>query len=87
MDSSEKMKYSLKRRFIRWMEDNRGLILTVIGLPASFIFDLVMQVSCINKVVGMYYIYRTRVITTRTLLKFELSAPFLLISPLFGQFS
>ena len=45
MDSSEKMKYSLKRRFIRWMEDNRGLILTVIGLPASFIFDLVMQVS------------------------------------------
>ena len=45
MDSSEKMKYSLKRRFIRWMEDNRGLILTVIGLPASFIFDLVMEVS------------------------------------------
>lgn len=34
----------LQRRFIRWMEDNRGLILTVIGLPASFIFDLIMQV-------------------------------------------
>merc|ERR1719150_3538363 len=29
---------------IRWMEDNRGLILTVIGLPLSFLFDLVMQV-------------------------------------------
>jgi len=25
------------------MEDNRGLILTVIGLPASFLFDLVMR--------------------------------------------
>ena len=37
------------------MEDNRGLILTVIGLPASFIFDLVMQVSCINKVMGTTY--------------------------------
>ena len=33
----------MKRRFIRWMEDNRGLILTVIGLPASFIFDLIMR--------------------------------------------
>jgi len=33
----------LKKRFIRWMEDNRGLILTVIGLPASFLFDLVMR--------------------------------------------
>ena len=29
---------------IRWMEDNRGLILTVVGLPLSFLFDLVMQV-------------------------------------------
>ena len=34
----------VKRRMIRWMEDNRGLILTVIGLPLSFLFDLVMQV-------------------------------------------
>ena len=33
----------LKRRMIRWMEDNRGLILTVLGLPLSFLFDLVMQ--------------------------------------------
>ena len=33
----------LKKRFIRWMEDNRGLILTVVGLPLSFLFDLVMQ--------------------------------------------
>ncbi len=35
----------LKKRFIRWMEDNRGLILTVIGLPASFMFDVIMQVE------------------------------------------
>ena len=41
---AEKMN-PLQRRFIRWMEDNRGLILTVIGLPASFIFDLIMQVN------------------------------------------
>ena len=34
----------MKKKFIRWMEDNRGLILTVFGLPLSFIFDLVMQV-------------------------------------------
>ena len=34
----------VKRRMIRWMEDNRGLILTVLGLPLSFLFDLVMQV-------------------------------------------
>jgi len=38
MDSSP-----LKKRFIRWMEDNRGLILTVIGLPASFMFDIIMR--------------------------------------------
>ena len=36
---------ALKKRLIRWMEDNRGLILTVVGLPASFIFDVVFQVS------------------------------------------
>jgi len=34
----------LRKRFIRWMEDNRGLILTVFGLPLSFLFDIVMQV-------------------------------------------
>ena len=34
----------VKKRLIRWMEDNRGLILTVVGLPLSFMFDLVMQV-------------------------------------------
>lgn len=38
-------KLTLKRKLIRWMEDNRGLILTFIGLPASFIFDLIMQVK------------------------------------------
>lgn len=37
-------KSELKKRIIRWMEDNRGLILTVFGLPASFIFDIIMQV-------------------------------------------
>ena len=37
-------KAELKRKFIRWMEDNRGLILTVIGLPASFMFDIILQV-------------------------------------------
>ena len=37
-------KIQVRRRFIRWMEDNRGLILTVFGLPASFLFDIVMQV-------------------------------------------
>ena len=36
---------AIKKRFIRWMEENRGLILTLIGLPASFIFDTVMRVS------------------------------------------
>ena len=35
----------IRKRFIRWMEDNRGLILTVFGLPASFMFDIVMQVT------------------------------------------
>ena len=36
----------VKKKIIRWMEDNRGLILTLFGLPLSFIFDLVMQVIC-----------------------------------------
>ena len=34
----------VKKRMIRWLEDNRGLLLTVVGLPLSFLFDLVMQV-------------------------------------------
>ncbi len=34
----------LKRKIIRWMEDNRGLILTLVGLPLSFLFDQAMQV-------------------------------------------
>ena len=38
----------LRKRFIRWMEDNRGLILTVFGLPLSFLFDIVMQVKNIR---------------------------------------
>ncbi len=43
--SSSDSNDALKRRFIRWLEDNRGLILTVVGLPASFLFDVVMQAS------------------------------------------
>ena len=44
----------LKKKIIRWMEDNRGLILTVFGLPLSFIFDLVMQVykEAVSKKLG-----------------------------------
>ena len=38
----------IRKRFIRWMEDNRGLILTVFGLPASFMFDIVMQVTLLD---------------------------------------
>ena len=38
----------IRKRFIRWMEENRGLILTVFGLPASFLFDIVMQVQKSN---------------------------------------
>ncbi|XP_023334287.1 delta(24)-sterol reductase isoform X2 [Eurytemora carolleeae] len=33
----------MRKKLIRAMEDNRGLILTVIGLPLSFLFDKVMQ--------------------------------------------
>jgi uncharacterized protein YceK len=45
----ERMESSnLKKRFIRWMEENRGLILTVIGLPASFIFDTILRVKKID---------------------------------------
>jgi len=33
----------MKKKIIRAMEDNRGLILTVFGLPLSFLFDQVMQ--------------------------------------------
>ena len=41
------------------MEDNRGLILTVIGLPASFMFDIIMRVSnSINsKKIERYVLY------------------------------
>jgi len=33
----------MRKKVIRAMEDNRGLILTVFGLPLSFLFDKVMQ--------------------------------------------
>ena len=42
----------LKQKIIRFMENNRGLILTLFGLPLSFIFDMIMQVNfnakCLN---------------------------------------
>ena len=41
----EEQKAAMKKHVIRWMEDNRGLILTLFGLPASFIFDMLMQVT------------------------------------------
>ncbi len=34
----------MRRKVIRWMEDNRGLILTLFGLPLSFLFDQALQV-------------------------------------------
>lgn len=34
---------TMKKYLIRWMEDNRGLILTLFGLPLSFLFDIMMQ--------------------------------------------
>jgi len=33
-----------RKKIIRLLEDNRGLILTVFGLPLSFLFDLILQV-------------------------------------------
>jgi len=39
----EEQRAAMKKHVIRWMEDNRGLILTLFGLPASFIFDMLMQ--------------------------------------------
>jgi hypothetical protein len=58
---------NLKKRFIRWMEENRGLILTVIGLPASFIFDTILRVNkkfdtYLNKLY-FFDIYFTQVLT------------------------
>jgi len=34
----------MRKKIIRWMEDNRGLILTLFGLPMSFLFDIMMQI-------------------------------------------
>jgi hypothetical protein len=40
----------MRRKVIRWMEDNRGLILTLFGLPLSFLFDQTLQVPAVNVV-------------------------------------
>ena len=37
------MEGSWKRSIVRWMEDNRGLIVLLFCLPASFIFDVGLQ--------------------------------------------
>jgi delta24-sterol reductase len=34
----------VKSKLVRWMEDNRGLIIVFFVLPASFIFDSVLRV-------------------------------------------
>ncbi|CAD5217684.1 unnamed protein product [Bursaphelenchus xylophilus] len=36
----------LRARTVRWLEDNRGLVIVVFCLPASFLFDLGMQIRC-----------------------------------------
>ena len=46
----EEQKAAMKKHVIRWMEDNRGLILTLFGLPASFIFDMFMQVTTFSDI-------------------------------------
>jgi hypothetical protein len=40
----------MRRKVIRWMEDNRGLILTLFGLPLSFLFDQALQVQIVHVV-------------------------------------
>lgn len=37
------MEGSWKKSIVRWMEDNRGLIVLLFCLPASFIFDVALQ--------------------------------------------
>ncbi len=34
--------FSIKRTLIRWLEDNRGIVIFLFCLPASFLFDLVL---------------------------------------------
>lgn len=34
-----------KQHLIKWMEDNRGLVVIVFCLPASFIFDLGLRLK------------------------------------------
>lgn len=34
---------SFKSSAVRWLEDNRGLVIVLFCLPASFIFDTIMQ--------------------------------------------
>ncbi|KAI6184456.1 FAD-binding PCMH-type domain-containing protein [Aphelenchoides bicaudatus] len=37
---------ALKKRVIRWLEDNRGLVIVIFCLPASFIFDTFISLRC-----------------------------------------
>ncbi|KAI6196652.1 Delta(24)-sterol reductase [Aphelenchoides besseyi] len=46
MTKSDGFVDKLKSRAIRWLEDNRGLVIVLFCLPASFLFDLGVQLSC-----------------------------------------
>lgn len=37
---------ALKSKTIRWLEDNRGLVIVIFCLPASFIFDCFISLRC-----------------------------------------
>lgn len=37
---------SLKKRAIRWLEENRGLVIVIFCLPASFLFDTFISLRC-----------------------------------------
>lgn len=43
MVSERATSFSLKKALIRWLEDNRGIVIFIFCLPASFIFDLVLE--------------------------------------------
>lgn len=43
MATERSTSFSLKKKLIRWLEDNRGIVIFLFCLPASFIFDLVLE--------------------------------------------
>uniref|UniRef100_A0A914UJW1 Delta(24)-sterol reductase n=1 Tax=Plectus sambesii TaxID=2011161 RepID=A0A914UJW1_9BILA len=46
MTQEEGVAAKVKQRAVRWLEDNRGLVIVLFCLPASLIFDLAMRVRC-----------------------------------------